>query len=321
MQRYSKPYAGEPIRIVALIAQVDQIARVERIPRKHRGKPSEAICYHMKCQSAGCSGDLPWLAWNYRGLRLCRLCRDKERTIHGFVVASKALLAQRHRILGAGRRPGGAVYFLTKCSGDGCESVRRQSSTEVISDKLCIHCWGKNQRRVPKWKRHYTTVMRGALRRHIPFLISFEWFLKTCEVQTCFYCRRSLQRVEYGTLRPSRLRVNSPKHPRTYRKANLSSYLDRISPEEGYVEGNLTMACWPCNKEKREIFTAKQWLVQQALRQNKPDAAIQIIRLTDEQIRKSAADFATGCDHPISKLTPRKEKAPSRSGRGVRVHL
>jgi hypothetical protein len=138
---------------------------------------------------------------------------------------------------------------------------------------------------------HFWHLKRDAENRGLGVALDFAAFQKLCRMMTCFYCRKDFHRTVWN---------------RKYAPKSWASRLDRMDNEQGYTQDNVVPCCYPCNKGKRATFTAKEWLVLQAMRRNDAVAALTWVQSTDDDVIVAAQNFKASLlsAYTISSLTP-----------------
>ena len=88
----------------------------------------------------------------------------------------------------------------------------------------------------------YLGYRNGAKKRGLEYRVSEKEFKRLCQ-QPCFYCGELPSRAFKGN---------------NHFGSFLHNGIDRIDNNLGYVKGNMTTACWTCNRAKRN-FSVKDF--------------------------------------------------------------
>ena len=137
--------------------------------------------------------------------------------------------------------------FVYNCISCGAE-ITVNSGKLRCSVGLCYKCSSAYGRRnIPKLRPFewcYRRILRSAKERRIDVHLTYEEYLRFTEIPDCHYCKNSIY------WRPHNNDVNK----------TAGTWLDRKDNGQGYVMGNLVVACGMCNRIKNNHLSYEEML-------------------------------------------------------------
>jgi hypothetical protein len=138
-------------------------------------------------------------------------------------------------------------FYCFSCSGCGCEIWHPRYYLKRASGR-CRKCSDKNngtasstRNRIRPYEALFNKFTYDRLRAGQECYLTFEDFLVFTEQVRCHYCGGSVSWAAYG-LQKNGYRYN----------------LDRKDNTKGYIKGNLTVCCWPCNEMKGDRLSYEE---------------------------------------------------------------
>ena len=167
---------------------------------------------------------------------LCKHCRRKGK------IRSAAINAYAHLLRETTYNSACKPVYHFHCSTPNCKNITvpRRSSL-VKGPPLCKECNDRKMQKRP-YESALRTLQRGAKERGHIVDLTYEEFIALCEVPTCHYCGKDLNRTKY----------RSEGH-------GSPSLLDRKDSSLGYSKENCVPCCWECNNLKGAKFSYEEF--------------------------------------------------------------